>query len=631
MPPHRLLSRKSSLRGSATLYIIGLIVVITIILAATLQWQLSTSLNQIGLDHQETLEMEKCNVQQIVQAALRKRLLDYQPNLLDLQAFQSAVTDNLTQDPHQGVSGGFELSTFEWLSSPSNTIFNSNSNTFSLDPSPNFSHPLFHTWHIPHSAEIDYTLLFKPTSFISSQIQNATAANGSISLHVREIPTCEVQLMSVDRFQCNTLNMPVEIQGVACFPYGAEITSPQTGGFLNIADLALSTPLAPGTCYSSERTHINPLMSISWMIDPYKLTEETLGNDAFNQKYISKSQIFRFDGHQILSWTQDTPSASWPNGSWTSAIRVEKREGAKRVVIETAALLGKHKIYIDCTTPLAKQRGVVIVGSQNLMHETDSIVTNGSLIFEGLQETTPLIAGSNYGGFLFTDPANVAGSTPNWNLYLVAPIRPPFYQTITNLNAAAGGNASLDFPFQNYDTISLTGVMNISFLGQSIGFRFNNNNVLYARFMTGSSNVQIYAKPTSGSTDTLIGTLNTTNPLSNNVAYTMTYHRTQNALSLKIQNDRFWIGLNSVAPRLEFDKAFWTRPMGASATFQAVARLGGTAIYRTSSVNEVHLSGGMLVGQILTGDLLHLKIERSTNPALSEQVRLSDRFLFFAP
>ena len=618
-------------KGSATLYVTGLIVIITIILAAALQWQLSTSLSQIGLDHQEALEMEKCNVQSIVYASLRKRLFDREPNLLDLPTLESAVSDNLTKDPHQGTSGGFELSSFEWSVAPSGSILSTASNLFKIDPSPNFTHPLFYTWHVPHTAELDYTLLFKPTSFTSSQTQNATAANAVLPIHVREIPTCDVQLMSVDRFQCNALNLQVEVKGVVCLPYGADVVSPQASGFLNASDTALSTPLESSACYSAERVHTNAGMAISWMMDPYRLTEETLGNDPFNQKYISKSQIFRFDGHKMVSWTQDDPSAGWPNGSWTSALHIEKRYGAKRVVIEAAALLGKHKLYIDCTTPLAKQRGVVLIGSQNLAHETDAIVTNGSLILEGEQTATPLILGSSYGGVLFTDPAGISGGTPTWDLYLAAPIRPPFYQTMNNLNGASGSEASLAPACQNYDTVSLTGVMNIPAGGQILGFRFGANNVLNARFTQGSPVIQIYAKPTTGSADTLIGTLNATNPLSNNVAYTLTYHRTQNALTCKIQNDRFWVGLDGVAPRLEFDKAFWTHPMGASATLSAVARLGGTALYRQAPVNEIKLFGGMLVGQILTGDLLHLKIERSANPALSEQIKLSDRFLLFAP
>lgn len=644
--------------GQVMLFVTGLIAIITVVIASTIAWNLGRSLMEINENDLAMQESEQQNVNKIIQATIRNRLAANDPTPFDITVIQNNLSsNNLTQAPYQGAKGGFELSSISWQTTPSSQWLNFANNSFFTDPKPNPRNPLSYLWHIPYTYKIDSntSFLLNPLVLAGSTKTNVSTTlpsfrpvpnnfpnAGDLGLQVREIPSSQIQFTAVDTFQCNRVNFPIVVNGTALAPYGVNITPPTAGSMIAFNNLVV--PEVPpilnnSSCFSASSIKAFPSIAVSWMLDPYLLPEAGSDNNSFNQKYYGRAltsggqpEIFKFDGQQINQFGANP---------WMNAISVQTRHGATRVVVDAAQLLGVNQIYIDCTTPLAKQRGVVVIGSKTTQHQVDSILTNGALFLEDEQSNvaagsagTSIIVGTSYGGIVFTgSDATVVDNDALWDAYIVCPIRPPYDQPLSASSAA--GSSALDNSFYQCDTISITGATDVSGT-QRIGFSWGSdahtqasNRSAYLELSSGGTSFNVVAYVNQ--TPVILGTFSAGGTIGSDTSFTLTYSRANNSFSGQVKGANFFVSLNGLISRIEANQVFWESAVGASRTIKAQARSGGCGLYSQGLVNTVTLNGGIMVGQLLTGNLKQLTISPSTNPDFNSLMALSDRLLLFCP
>lgn len=648
--------------GSVLIIAVGLIMIIAIITGASLHWIVNLAENQLHINKKELKAIEPSNVERIIKAAVRRNMAMNYTNVLDgdpSQAsddLQAVISANLTKNPRAGFEeAGFELKTLTLPTIPSwMTDFPG-----STDPFPKADNPLYYLQHVPHGVdppdanphdfEIAYKLLFwqdTPPSDpgkraalealmeVDDAVGKKETVENTVKLHIREIPSNQVEFIAVDELDAPENNFFIDINGIAFLPYGDKGGAVTFGGTISADTVVTINDWTEEGSLTATGKVVHPGLAVSWMMNPYQLPEEGSSDNFGSQKYFPKSQRISFDGQQISS-SQQIPSG-------IEVTEYPSTGGMKRVVMDLSQLAsvnnfnGTSAYYIQCTGPLARQRGVVIVGAGSLNHGPDCIFTNGALRLAGSQTDTPLIAGTNYGGIVFTSSSS---NSLTWNAYLVAPTLPPevlassdraTYPDSDDISGAVGSAATQDLGLYgiNYNTIELSGRATAD--GIKIGFGYSSDlgvgqpNGCYVQLNSGSA--QVYAYKNQGGVGTLQAVGNPMTIPGGSVEFEIYYSRAANALGGNIGGNPFYFSLNFLLPRFEVTKAMWSNSVSS---MTLTARSGGTVLYGEDQVQNVTLQGGMMVGRSVTGTLQQLTINPS--PAKPDLFEFSDRFLIMDP
>lgn len=687
--------------GSIMLVTIGLVILILILTSAAMHWTANLVLNQRRYNVSDLQKMEPYNANLIMKAQIRQRLIENNTNLFD-SASISELENNLTRDPalqftgatnigFYVVAGSVQIPTWSnWMTTNTSAPY---FNNFSTEMTPRPDDPLFSLWHISYPQEgatnfdIAYQLYYwdggreKTNALdtaLADRLPNLTNASYYFTnaIHIRELPSSQLQVLAVDQFDTTRMNGRIALRtagGMAFFPYGVI-----QGKNNYLATLDLNSDTNNPTCvvttelitkageesqtfnYDQNKFVLRPNLGTSWMLDPYAIPEGSESSFMVyqNQRFYEKSQHIIFDGQQVWCDQVDGGGASilapfpgvtvdrkfiypagytFNNGTVLSS-PLERDFGMKRVIIDMRALQankvnGQYSYYVDCITPMAKQRGVVIVGADNVLMNLASILTNGSLRLEGSQSVAPMITGTSYGGVVFTGAfADGSGNpihTAAWNAYIINTVRPP-----TTIASGSGSPVDLGSQGCNFDTVQVKGQTGTG--GVDIGFGNESGWACY--FNLSNSGAQAYVV-INGAPQPMGSLL----PLAaSNIDFEVTYKRALNVLSINshsVGSTAPWqveqdVPLSSIIPRVEATLAMW-----GGGSHSVIARASGSAFYGEHFISSVTITGGLAVGQFITGNL-RLDVIPSSNPnqffvygSVPPVVPMaaSDRFLLFDP
>lgn len=665
---HPLKGKSFRENGSTMVIVVGLVIIISIVLATAIHWNANLLVMQSFFQLSNVQNIEHKNVDRIIDCIVRRRLYDNSTNILE--NIENLINDNLTHSMRDGYdSVGFEL--VETAANPVSPVLPTvpdwmatNVNIRSSNPDPNPVNPLFYLNHVSYpdpsdvndDLDISYQLWFwesvnagntneaikLPVPPDESAAINDESRFYKKSLHLREVPSSQVQLIAIDEFDTSKIRKSVkinkatfdadgdnnddEVPGIAFFPFGLKADSTTHGGSLNISSLSF---LVSNTDWGTQPSIVIPDesnkiirhgMAVSWMIDPYTLPEASNNpqNNIGDQKYYDKnyggSTEVNFDGYEL--------STMLPGFSVSDAYG-----GVKRVVIDLHSLpRDDASYYVNCTTPQAKQKGIVVIGAQGVDRQVNAVLTNGALRLEGEQTATPLIVGTSYGGVSFSNYDGITfsnGSTPIWNAYIVNPGR----QNIQLFSSGSAGSGSIGLgnAGMNFDTIQIKGTT-ASNSGLKVGFGTSSSlNVCFLEFNDASSRLVVYKGGVETNARTFSG-------FSGNIDFEMTYLRTINSIRVRVTGDSFIdvdVSLDQHLSRLETISAVWE---GTITDAEINACAGGSAFYkdRNMTFNSVSIRGGIMVGHTIT-NTIPLEISPSDDFSNGYLLKLSDRFLLFDP
>ena len=206
----------------------------------------------------------------------------------------------------------------------------------------------------------------------------------------------------------------------------------------------------------------NAGLTASLLVPPGTLCDPN-GAGVGGQNLAARGQAISFDGRELAGGDAPLPAG----------IAVATYRGALRVIVDLKALPQWNRLidsaapstpvnqisayHIQCTTPLARDRGVVILGT-DAPRTADCITTDGALILSGQHTGGPVMAGSTFGGVWFDNTADAA-----WNGYLVLAAPSPWITASSASPAPAGartlnlsvGSADLTLSEQCFDTLTL--------------------------------------------------------------------------------------------------------------------------------------------------------------------------------
>ncbi|MFZ5806126.1 MAG: hypothetical protein ACOY3I_02815 [Verrucomicrobiota bacterium] len=632
-------------KGSALIVVVGIVMIIVVVIASAIHWSANLMWNQAGLSSRETKNLERYNVDRVINAVVRRRMIENNTNFYS--NLTTELNSNFTRSIRSGWSNvGFALITNLNTGMP-RTWF-TNTASFSVDTSRNADNPLAyfacyaHPTNTNDALDVRYRLYYwndvslATNTNYAAQLPSATNTHYyTNTLYMREIPSCQLPFIAIDQMEVfknylvlnvtNNTGVTPNLSGMAFFPYGVKEGTKEKNGYIS-ASGSVVVPQAwtnSSDCISAVSSIMErPAMGTTWMMDPYLLPEAGATDDFNRQKYYVKAQntgtVLQFNG-QTLDVTT------------IPAIQVAFKYGAKRVVVNASALVS-GQYYIECTNPLARQRGVVVVGAGASYPGASSVVTSGALILEGTHTGGPLLLGTSYGGVVFAHSSN----GPTWNAFIVNPGRPPIVlasnDTTNNPGAASVPLTAASYLLPNaginYDTVQIKGRassnnVRVGFSGQNTStpdacfFQFNANG-------TATPYINFQGKEIAvGSAISTGGTFD----------FEVTYHRSINALSLKVDTgDPQFFSLNNYLSSQEITRAVWNNTLNNGQPVKVIGRSGGGAFYTSlisDFISQANLLGGVMVGRVVSGNGMRLDITPANN--MMSLGTFSDRFLLFDP
>lgn len=549
------------------------------------------------------------------------------------------------------------------------------------------SSPMAHLKYVqhPYKTRVSYTLRYwkqrLPSNtnyfdFYTSMYNSLTNAdlsetfkqfNGQAYVQVREIPTCQIQLTSIDRMDIaayepdsddtyvpyNTMTTIIggnnagaaqDGSGMAFFPYGVMRTDdydtdkytlptspsplivindytpnsylPRKGYTISPADIRPpSDPSDPYDIPLSAAHHAyRPAMGVSWLYSSPYLLSTTRTEERSPQNFINRSDVtVRFNGREILS-----PAPPPPGFTVEETI-----DNVPRLYIDLASILSE-RYYIECTNLMAKRRGIVLrAPSEDTHHGFDYIFTNGAIILDGspddtnpgdpanMADNTPLLCGSNYGSYTFyTNPGGL--NTPLWRAYIVALVPP---SSSFEVSAGAPGSQLFEHASLNYDSVTLSGqlVANASTNGINVGFSHSG----------GETPDTCWVNFTNGSLPTVYAMDSYLQPLQLGIAssqvistgstynFQITLHRGRNILSTRVYASGAAVpspeinDLGVTGSEYECNYASWSASLS---DLRVIGRSHGASFHGMGAVTTPTIRGGILTGKRLTGSLSTLII-----------------------
>jgi|GEM_PF-5656927 len=649
-------------RGVIMVYVVALVTIISLITASLAQWLLQTSYIQQGFGDDEVQVAEVTDCQRLLNLYVRKTLLNNEGSVLDLGAMQNVLTNQLTPRLDYPDQKLFALSSLSWSTNiPPGATINPDaadwfdpSNTMVINTWPMGASPMCRFWQCPHSFQLDFSL-FGP--LITTNVLNQSSTNylpttqGTQLIQIREVPSAQIPLMAIDKVNASSCTLPLDVKGTAFFPYGVDMSS-NTGTPI-IADQIVTPAMwndTNSTIQANKKIFVRPYLTASWMMDPYYLTHPAGLKSAYNQAYATRVGVFniQFDGETVNILGGD-PSYGDPSPAISVGPRTNANVPVTRLIIQPAKFDRSYQLYVDCTTPQAKQRGILIVGARDTYTCPASIATDGAIFLEGEQRNGPLLLASHYGGIVFTDPNQVAtnGTIPYWKACIEATVRPPTYSAfIDPMSITTTSFISLTDDQRNHDEVSLVGTVDATPATTiTFGFTLNQNTTpdnsgVWLNLTKTGPTVKADLQVTCHNTRQTLATFTTSSLI---FPVDFTYRRAKNQLTGNIDSQLYSINLNSYLTRFETDNFnYWSSPaagLGTNTSIRLVSQKDGACFYQGDYVNQATLEGGLLFGQSVGGDLGMLHIipmgtpfggTPPTSPS-SALVSFSDRFLLFDP
>jgi hypothetical protein len=284
-------------------------------------------------------------------------------------------------------------------------------------------------------------------------LSQLTSQNGAFHVRLREIPITDFALVAPE-----ALNLDAGIHFVG--PSLVLGPSTRSAGAL---DLRLTPQQVDLTQIgASDRVWMNPGLYASLLVPPGTLCDPTAATFAC-QNLGARGQALSFDGRTITAGDAPLPAG----------IAVANYQGAPRVIVDLKALPQWNCLldsaagnvpanelsayHIHCTTPLARDRGVVLLGT-SAARSCDLITTDGALILSGQHTGGPVLAGSSFGAVWFDN----AGDT-SWNAYLVLSTPEPWLTATSALSTPNGarpinlaaGEGDLALAEQCFDSVTV--------------------------------------------------------------------------------------------------------------------------------------------------------------------------------
>lgn len=564
---------------------VGMILLaISVLLAASILWmlQIRTTVDQQALSR-EVLQEEQ-RLTRVITALVRGNLSANEPRVFN-NVSAASVSAFTTLDPRfpgalANVAPGFLVT---GLDTPGTPGFFAAQPSFGVQSG---GSPLDSLRQNFFSCPFAYVLSKRKSP--SSVATMLPTRSGTVSLKLREIPITQFSLIAFEDLSADsgmTFNGTSVVLG-QCVANGSSFAT------------RLSPRAIPNVQIgATERVWEQGGFYASLLTAPTSLTDPSAVGTQ-QQNIARKGQPIYFDGQTATSV-----------GVLPSAIAVATFNGVRRLVIDLQALPQTNVLidsggantpsnrtsayYIACTTPLARDRGVVIKGT-SLPRLCDVVATNGAVILDGSHTGGPLMVASSAGGVYF----NNAGDA-TWNAYLVLPAPSPFVSATSASTAVAGarqfaigsGNVSLSTSEQGYDSISLritpsssSGVFQCGLGTSSLG-----GSVVWVE----------------GAATTLrVGVLGTNGPAYSGTvargsgAIEMTLSRSQNAVKLVYPGGVAYYSLNSITadrPRVETRSAFWS---GSLSQLDIIASGAGSVIGAATSGNTIQLRGLLSLGTL---------------------------------
>lgn len=496
----------------------------------------------------------------------------------------------------------FSLSDYVPLTTPA--IFSSHE--FGLSSS--HTDGLGDLWHVNHSMVTPYALAYNDR-------RGSTTAGKEWSTSLREVPVSQLGLAALSRLDLSTLPYPVSINGAVLLPWGA------TNGTsaVSCSRLVSTTPAPPSVLGAA--TFIRPGLAVGYPADIYSpLSPE---GSSMAQSLGAFGTRISWNGHDIES------------GPAPAGIDVQDYSGERRLVVDLTLLpLTNARLpadaagdntgiwVIDCTSPLAKSRGVVLVGDNGIgSRARDLLITNGAVRLVG-QHGSPLAVTSSYGAVIFDSQA----PSPVWNAHLTLPVRGRRAVASTlgdgaPIDASTPGEYSTDTLTRSVNAVEIKataeGTTTLGFTGQA----GSTSPDLFIEYLP-AIGLNLWAANEEG-----VPTLRQSIPhvSAGQVEVSLRYERAANLVTAALEGSSITLTLPpGTQPRFETAGVCWSAPLHS---LSVIARAGGASLYSEGAVITPVIQG-LLVGDSFGGTISGLTIAPTqSHPLLS----LTERAIIIVP
>ncbi len=587
-------------RGSAFIYVIVLSGVIAVGAIYGLRLIGSIAHSTKENRNRSAMTLERGVMGDACAAYVRKALRSNNPDV-----FAELTRENLQQfasrDPRVGTSQGVGVVS---VAAPATPRFFSQ---LPIEPTNAIAaHPLGASAVVENAFSVPIAL--ESTAF--SQKHGMTESwNGSVS----EYPTSEACFIAAAPFDATNTPYPI-VSDLAIFPHG--VVGGAGPGF-QCADIISNAQWTNGPAITATRSHINPGLECSWLVPASDLTSAQPTATFAYQSLRGLAQVVQFNGRSI-------------GASPTGAIYTAFANGAPRVVVDVSALPSTNVVidpsgdmldpnnfasiyYVDCTSALARARGIVIVGAGSANRRGDIILTNGSIELRGEQTGGPLMVGSSYGAVTFS------ASLParDWRLFLCTPTAPP-----AETASVVVPTSVIELTDEDVASDSLQIHVGVTGGGWSVGLAASVGVQPQLVVRESAGIVSLVAEDKLGVQNVL-----TSLPSSGADQITLIYSRAIGRFTLKTSLGSAEADL----PIGTFPAYYHTAaivPTGAISVIQTVARPLGTAFYGRGLETTPIIRGGLLVGSRVSGDLSALTVRKES---LAGLFHIMPRFIYFAP
>jgi hypothetical protein len=263
---------------------------------------------------------------------------------------------------------------------------------------------------------------------------------------------------------------------------------------------------------------------------------------------------------------------------------------------------------IDCTTPLAKSRGICLLGDNGTgLRSRDLVVTNGTVRLSG-DHAAPLAIASSYGVVIFDGTA----SSPRWNAHLSIPVPDT---TVVAASPDTGIGAGAEVVDASSPSVYKTGIIERSSASIAVSAKVSANSTFGFTPTATTQNADLFVHYVPGIGVTLwaadddgIPRQMASMPYADlaPVQVTLRYERAINAAIVSIgANTPERIQLPSgTQPRFETAGVVWDAPV---ANLTVTANACGSALYSAGTVMSPQING-LVVGSSLTGNLVGLTL-----------------------
>lgn len=440
--------------------------------------------------------------------------------------------------------------------------------------------PLDSLRQVRYSMPISFVLARRQRTDEPASLQSAT--QGALALPIREIPLTSFAMVATEGLDVDSgfdFDGPALVMG--------EVTRSESDFAFRLSPF----PIDDSFIRSGERVWESPSLAASLLASLGDLVDPS-SSAPQHQVVARKGALLQFDGHSLSG--EDIPAG----------ISVQTYRGSARVVIDVAALPQSNvtvdaglpadptnlvsAFHIACTTPLGRDRGVVVVGTTT-DRLADIISTNGAVTLVGSHTGGPAIVASSFGGAYFDCTGNA-----QWNALLILAAPSPYVSATSG--AASGGARTFSLASgqldlrpgdRDFDSVSLHVTPSPGAFTVALRSAAWNQNQVWLE--SNGVTMRIGALTTTGA----VFSGNTPLPASGQIEFTLS--RSQAAVRLQtIDGVSYW-DLPADRPRVEASVAAWS---GAVLRLDVLSSGGGAAIGSSAAAGTIRFRGLLLAGRL---------------------------------